>query len=54
MIEIPVIPVAQVVDATGCGDAYRAGLLYGLSHSWSLEKSARLGSVIASIKIAHF
>ena len=32
----------NILDATGCGDAYRAGLLYGLSHTWNLEKSAQL------------
>jgi adenosine kinase len=51
-IEIaPVKPVA-VVDPTGCGDAHRAGLLYGLTHGWSWEKSCMLGNVMGSLKIA--
>ncbi|MFT4171263.1 MAG: carbohydrate kinase family protein [Rhodocyclaceae bacterium] len=42
-----------VVDPTGCGDAYRAGLLYGLSNDWPLAKSARLASIMGAIKIGH-
>ncbi|MGC3962305.1 MAG: carbohydrate kinase family protein [Rhodocyclaceae bacterium] len=42
-----------VVDPTGCGDAYRAGLLFGLSREWDLVKSARLASVMGAIKIGH-
>jgi pfkB domain protein len=39
------------VDPTGCGDAYRAGLLYGLSQGWDWGKSARMGSIMGAIKI---
>jgi adenosine kinase len=49
---IPVVPAAQLVDPTGCGDSYRAGLLYGLSHGWTLVQSARLAGVIGAIKMA--
>ena len=42
-----------LVDPTGCGDAYRAGLLYGMARRWTWRKSARLASVMGSIKIAH-
>ena len=48
----PVKPDA-VVDPTGCGDAHRAGLLYGLTRGWSWEKSCMLGNVMGAIKIAH-
>lgn len=48
----PVKPEA-VVDPTGCGDAHRAGLLYGLTRGWSWEKSCMLGNVMGAIKIAH-
>jgi adenosine kinase len=41
------------VDPTGCGDAYRGGLLYGLERGWSLEKAAALGNRMGSHKIAH-
>jgi len=42
-----------VVDPTGCGDAYRAGLLYGMARGWAWRKCAGLASVMGSIKIAH-
>jgi len=51
--DIPAVPADAVVDPTGCGDAFRAGLLYGMARDWSWEKSARLASVMGSIKIAH-
>ncbi|MDP5238434.1 carbohydrate kinase family protein [Uliginosibacterium sp. 31-16] len=53
VIEVATPPANEIVDPTGCGDAYRGGLLYGLSHGWTLEKSAQLASVMGSIKIAH-
>ncbi len=49
---VAVVPAAQLVDPTGCGDSYRAGLLYGLSHGWTLVQSARLATVIGALKIA--
>jgi adenosine kinase len=42
-----------LVDPTGCGDAFRAGLLYGLVRGWSMHKACALGNVIGSVKIAH-
>jgi len=53
VIEIGCARATEVIDPTGCGDAYRGGLLYGLSEGWSLEKSAKLASVMGAIKIAH-
>lgn len=50
---IPVVPAAEVVDPTGCGDAYRAGLLYGITQGLDWETSGRLASLLGSIKIAH-
>jgi adenosine kinase len=50
---IPAAPADTVVDPTGCGDAFRAGLLYGMARDWSWERSARLASVMGAIKIAH-
>ncbi len=52
-IDVPSVPAEAVVDPTGCGDAYRAGLLYGMARDWPWAKSARLASVMGSIKIAH-
>ncbi|MCX7178304.1 MAG: PfkB family carbohydrate kinase, partial [Proteobacteria bacterium] len=37
---------------TGCGDAYRAGLLYGIAEGWALEKTGRLASLMGALKIA--
>jgi len=52
-IDIPTVPAAQVVDPTGCGDAYRAGLLYGIARGWEWPRTGRLASLMGSIKIAH-
>ena len=51
-IRIPAVRPDTLVDPTGCGDAYRAGLLYGMARDWGWEKSARLAAVMGSIKIA--
>jgi len=51
--DIPAARADAVVDPTGCGDAFRAGLLYGMARGWDWEKSARLASVMGAIKIAH-
>lgn len=45
------LPIEHAVDPTGCGDAYRAGLLHGLTQGWDWIKAARLGSVMGAIKI---
>jgi adenosine kinase len=50
--EIRPIKAAQVVDPTGCGDSYRAGLLYALAHALPLETGARLGSLMGALKVA--
>ncbi len=50
---IPAVPAEGIVDPTGCGDAFRAGLLYGMARDWGWRKSAELGSVMGAIKIAH-
>lgn len=47
----PVVP-AQVVDPTGCGDAWRGALLFGLEKGWSLERCAALGNRVGALKIA--
>ncbi|MQA39703.1 carbohydrate kinase family protein [Rugamonas aquatica] len=51
-IEIPAVPVAEAVDPTGCGDAYRAGLLFGITNGWTWENTGRLASLLGAIKIA--
>lgn len=50
--EIPVVAPEAVVDPTGCGDAYRAGILYALHEGRSLETGARLGSLLGALKVA--
>jgi len=52
-ISIPAVPPTAVADPTGCGDAYRAGILYGLQAGWGWEKTGRLASLLGSIKVAH-
>ncbi|MGE5240276.1 MAG: carbohydrate kinase family protein [Bacteroidota bacterium] len=51
VIEIPVVPATQVNDPTGCGDAYRAGLLYGLARGMDWETTGRIAALIGAIKI---
>lgn len=50
-LDIPVAPPRAVVDPTGCGDAYRAGLLYGIANGMDWETTGRLASVMGSLKI---
>lgn len=50
--DIAPVPVARVVDPTGCGDAHRAGLLYGLVNDWSLRDACCLANVMGGFKIA--
>ena len=52
-IFIPNVKENRRVDPTGCGDAYRSGLLYGIERGWSWQKIGRLSNTIGSIKIEH-
>ncbi len=52
-IEVPVVPVEHVVDTTGAGDQYAAGVLYGLTHGLSFYESGMLGSKAAAEVISH-
>jgi len=49
---IPAVRPTAIVDPTGCGDAYRAGLLYGIAHGWDWQAIGNLASVMGSLKIA--
>jgi adenosine kinase len=51
-IEIPSVEPERVADPTGCGDAYRAGLLYGIAAGLDWPVTGRLASLLGSIKIA--
>ena len=50
--EIAPVKAEAVVDPTGCGDSYRAGLLYALTNGLSLETGTKLGSLMGAIKVA--
>lgn len=52
-ITIPSVEPAAIKDPTGCGDAYRAGILFGLEKGFDWETTGRIASLIGSIKIAH-
>ncbi|CAG2149299.1 Adenosine kinase [compost metagenome] len=49
---IPAVPAEQVVDPTGCGDAFRGGLLFGIENGLDWETTGRLASLMGSLKIA--
>jgi adenosine kinase len=49
---VPPVQPREVVDPTGCGDAWRGALLFGLEQGWSLERCAQLGNRVGAIKIA--
>ncbi len=50
--EIPSVKPAAILDPTGCGDAFRAGLLYGITNGMDWATTGRLASLLGSIKIA--
>ena len=49
---VPPVKAKEVVDPTGCGDAWRGALLFGLEKGWSLDKCAALGNEVGARKIA--
>lgn len=51
--DIPAVVAERVADPTGCGDAYRAGLLYGLLHGLPWPVTGRIASLMGALKIAH-
>jgi len=51
-LDIPVVSVECCEDPTGCGDAYRAGLLYGLANKLDWQTTGRIASLMGAIKIA--
>ncbi len=50
-LEIPAVRASELVDPTGCGDAFRAGLLFGLLNEMDWETTGRIASLMGSIKI---
>ena len=51
--EIPAAKAATLADPTGCGDAYRAGLLYGLQRGLDWPTTGRMASLAGAIKMEH-
>jgi adenosine kinase len=47
IIKIPAAKAKNTCDPTGAGDAYRAGLIYGLLNNWPLEKTGRLAGLVS-------
>jgi len=50
-LEVPSAPAARIADPTGCGDAYRAGLLYGIARGFDWEVTGKLAAVMGALKI---
>ena len=51
-LDVPVVKVTDIVDPTGCGDAFRAGMLFGLTRGMDWMTIGRLSSLMGAIKIA--
>lgn len=51
-IDIPCVTPKTIIDPTGCGDAYRAGLLYGITHDMDWKTTGQLASLLGALKIA--
>ena len=51
--EIPCVQADQIVDPTGCGDAYRAGLLFGIVNGYDWPTTGKLASLMGAFKIAY-
>jgi len=49
---VPPVKAEEVLDPTGCGDAFRGALLFGLEQGWSLARCAALGNRVGALKIA--
>jgi adenosine kinase len=50
--DVPAVRADVVVDPTGCGDAYRAGLLHGRARGLSIERACQVGSLLGACKVA--
>ena len=51
--DIPAVAVSDIVDPTGCGDAFRAGLMYGISRDWDWQTTGQLACLLGARKISH-
>ena len=50
-LEVPAATISEAVDPTGCGDAYRSGVLYGLSKGYDWARCAKIGGLCGAIKV---
>jgi adenosine kinase len=50
-IEIPPVVASTVIDPTGCGDAYRSGLIFGRARGYPFEVAGRMGSLLGSYQV---
>lgn len=53
MISVPVFPTQDIKDPTGVGDAYRAGLIYGIVQEWPLKLAGQVGALCATYVLEH-
>lgn len=53
IIDIPPAHERRVTDPTGCGDAYRAGLIFGLMKGWDIATCGRMASLMGALKVEH-
>jgi adenosine kinase len=51
-VRVAGVAASAVLDPTGCGDAFRAGMLFGLEHGWTLTRCAALGNRLGALKIS--
>jgi len=54
VVEVPPVPVINVVDTTGAGDLFAAGMLFGLTHGFDVPEAGRIGSLCAAEIISHY
>ncbi len=52
-VQVPAAKAEKIIDPTGCGDAYRAGLIFGLMKGMDIQLSGRIASLMGAIKVAH-
>jgi len=52
-LDIPAVEAAEVIDPTGCGDAYRGGLLHAIASGMDWQQTGQLASLMGSLKVAH-
>jgi len=52
-LDIPAVEAAEVIDPTGCGDAYRGGLLHAIASGMDWQQTGQLASLMGALKVAH-